>query len=99
MKTKYKIPIIAVIAFLLILFIPPNVAAFSCNTLKNKDVHCHVVGMTFFGMPFKTSIYHWYNWNDPIPCGGINAEPDKAYTCEGFEDYWGYPAILSKYSK
>ncbi len=73
MKTRYKIPIIAVIAFLLILFIPPNVAAFSCNTLKNKDVHCHVVGMTFFGMPFQTSIYHWYNWNDPVPCGGINA--------------------------
>jgi hypothetical protein len=98
MKTRYKIPLIVIVTFFSILFIPPNVAAFSCNTLQIKGVHCHVVGMTFFGKEFDTSIYHWFNWNDPLPCGGINAKPDKAYTCEGIEDYWGYPPILSKYS-
>lgn len=98
MKTRYKIIIVISVAVFSILFIPPNVAAFSCNTLQIKDVHCHVVGMTFFGVPFQTSIYHWFEWNDPIPCGGINAKPDQINTCEGIEDYWGYPAELSKYS-
>ena len=97
MKTRYKIPIIAVIGFLLILFIPPNAAAFSCNTLQIKDVHCHVVGMTFFGIPFQTSIYHWFEWNDPIKCGGINSDPDELFFCIGIEDYWGYPPIIHNY--
>ena len=98
MKTRYKISIIITIVFFSILFVPPNTAAFSCNTLQIKDVHCHVVGMTFLGIPFPTSIYHWFEWNDPIGCGGIIAKPGLLYTCEGFGDFWGYPPILSKYS-
>ena len=99
MKTRYKITIIVIVIIFSILFIPPNVAAFSCNTLQIKDVHCHVVGMTFFGIPFDTSIYHWFGWNERIGCGGINAKPDKIYPCIGIRDYWGYPAIISEFSK
>ncbi len=99
MKTRYKLTIIVLIAIFSILFIPPNIAAFSCNTLDIQDLHCHVVGMTFFGIYFKTSIYHWFDWNDPVGCGGILAYPDKMYPCIGIEDYWGYPAKISEFSE
>ena len=99
MKTRYKISTVIVVAFLLTLFIPPNVAAFSCNTMNVKDLHCHVVGMTFFGIPFKTNIYHWFEWNPPIGCGGVLAHPDKIYPCIGIEDYWGYPEKISPFSE
>ena len=82
-----------------ILVIPPNIAAFSCNTLNIKDVHCHIVGMTFFDVDFDTSIYHWFGWEDPITCGGVNADPKKGYFCYGFKDYWGYPEKIDYYSK
>ncbi len=98
MRNKYKIILIAIVVIFSILFVPPNVAAFSCNTLKIKDINCHVVGMTFFGIPFPTSIYHWFEWNEPIGCGGAIAIPEILYTCQGFADFWGYPAIISKYS-
>lgn len=99
MKTRYKITIIITVVIFSILFIPPNVAAFSCNTLKNKDLHCHVVGMTFFGIPFQTSIYHWFEWEDHIGCGGVLAHPGKGYPCIGIEDYWGFPAKISPFSE
>lgn len=99
MKTRYKILIIITIIIFSILFVPPNIAAFSCNTLKNKDLHCHLVGMTFFGIPFQTSIYHWFEWNDPLPCGGVKAHPDKIYPCIGIVDYWGYPPRFSQFAE
>lgn len=99
MKTRYKIAIIAISLILAIFFIPPNTAAFSCNTLQVKDVHCHVVGMTFFGLNFDTSIYHWFGWAEPLPCGGINAIPGMMYPCIGIADYCGYPAKVSEFSK
>ena len=98
MKNKYKIILIAIAIIFSILFVPPNLAAFSCNTMKIKDVGCHVVGMTFFGIPFPTSIYHWFEWNEPVGCGGVIAMPEILYTCQGFADFWGYPAVISKYS-
>jgi len=99
MKTGTKIIIIVTIVIFSILFVPPNVAAFSCNTLKNKDLHCHVVGMTFFGIPFQTSIYHWFEWEDPIGCGGVLAHLGKGYPCIGIEDYWGFPTKISPFSE
>ena len=63
MCEKYKIPIIAFVALIMLLFIPPNAAAFSCNTLQNKDIHCHVVGMTFFGMNCFRSV-QWLFLNE-----------------------------------
>ena len=99
MKTRYRIFIIIGITIVSILFIPPNIAAFSCNTLNIKDLHCHVVGMTLFGIPFKTSIYHWFEWNDSINCGGVLAHPGKMYPCIGIEDYWGFPEKISPFSE
>jgi len=94
MKTRSKI-IIIVIAIFSILFVPPNVAAFTCNTLEIKDIQCHVIGMSFFGMQFKTNIYEWYGWTDTYTCGGVLAHPDKGYNCMGIEDYWGLPPEFS----
>ncbi|NNL58092.1 MAG: hypothetical protein HKP31_01265 [Nitrosopumilus sp.] len=94
MKTSYKILIIIAMVFT-ILFVPPNIAAFSCNTLEIKGIHCHVMGMAFFGMQFKTNIYEWYGWTDTYPCGGVLAHPDRGYNCMGIEDYWGLPPEFS----
>lgn len=94
MKTKYKILIVIAIVFT-ILFVPPNAAAFSCNTLEVKGTHCHVMGMSFFGMQFKTNVYEWYGWTDTYPCGGVLAHPNRGYDCMSIEDYWGLPPELS----
>ncbi len=94
MKTRYMVVLVLVSVFA-ILFVPPNVAAFTCNTLEIKDVQCHVMGMTFFGMQFETNIYEWYGWVDDYPCGGVLAHPDRGYNCMGIEDYWGLPPEFS----
>ena len=94
MKTRTKITLIVVIV-VSILFIPPNVAAFTCNTLEIKDLHCHVVGMSFFGVTFHTNIYDWFELTGSYPCGGVLAHPDKGYHCMGIADFWGLPPVLT----
>ena len=94
MKTRNKIILIIAVLFS-VLFVPPNVAAFTCNTLEIKDIQCHVMGMSFFGMQFKTNVYEWYGWTDTYPCGGVLAHPDKGYHCMSIEDYWGLPPELT----
>ncbi len=94
MKIKYKILIVILMVFA-IPFVPPNVAVFSCNTLDIKGIHCHVIGMSFFGMQFKTNIYEWYGWTDTYTCGGVMAHPDRGYNCMSIEDYWVLPPKFS----
>jgi len=94
MKTRTKI-ILIVITLFSILFVPPNIAAFTCNTLEIKDIQCHVMGMSFFGVQFKTNVYEWFELTDSYSCGGVLAHPDKGYNCMGIEDYWGLPPQFS----
>ena len=78
-----------------VLFVPPNVVAFTCNTLEIKDIQCHVMGMSFFGVTFHTNVYDWFDWTDNYPCGGVLAHPDKGYHCMGIADFWGLPPELT----
>ncbi len=94
MKIRHKISLI-IITIVSIMFIPPNIAAFTCNTLEIKDIQCHVMGISFFDVQFKTNVYEWFELTDSYPCGGVLAHPDKAYDCMGIEDYWGLPSQLS----
>ena len=53
------------------------------------------MGMSFFGVQFKTNFYEWFEWTDSYPCGGVLAHPDRGYNCMTIEDYWGLPPEFS----